>query len=1103
MAVPFRQFPRKRGPVVIVPASPSATISGQIRISSNPSVSPTTWKQPVNQPLRNRVPRRQQPHYPVKILAGAVPAAPTNLIAIPDSEYRVRLQWSDTNSDWSSFSVERSPDGVTYAQIVVTSSLFYLDLTTSTHTTYYYRVKAQNFNGYSIPSNVAQTLTDFANAPYTSKVEGWMFPTNPYSPVTDYTDGRVLNTIKPEYFTVATGGVVTQLNAPADGTYAYSSSNLLSVKGNSLRQVITVSSAYTNFHALMGSPTNQAAAITTLVNFCVTNGVDGIELDWEGYGSWTAGDYSTFKTFLSSLATSLHANNKVLMVDVPPISDGSVYSYLVQTLYQLKYEEIAPLVDYICVLAYDFEFDFGAGFPVQPTDWLQSIIKWAIAKVGWSSLGQIVIGMPAYGYHGTTGGFAITIDAYNDSAGLTGFATATRDSTSQEMTWTNAGSSFFFSDQTTLNFKRKTIEDMGILNVAVWYLGGNKWFTGRTEPVQSMAWIPPVKEPLKYRVPKRQQPRYPAFRFLVPTTGSSTITGQLRISSLPSVEVTDYIHGVNQPLRSRIPKRQQPFYPAKRFLVTTTASATLTGQLRISSAPSLELAGFIHDVNQPLKSRVPKRQQPSYLARRLLVTSVGSATLTGQLRISAAPSLEPTWFRPANQPLRSRIPKRQQIERQFVFLVASSTVNSTLTGQLRISAAPSLEHWTHPVNEPLRSRVPRRQQPRYPFYPGVGFRPYATNFGFENHPTYVADTEVSGSWIDGTLLGNSGTPYGWSATVGGIGSGAAFDTSVSHSGASSMRLSQASSNCAVLVSTYRISPPTIGSLPTEAFVLLPNTEYIITGYIRTNNVATNGVFLDFVQFSAAAVLLATTSSAKLSGTNSNWTQVQFIVTTSASAAYGGIILHHEVRGNISDVWFDDIAVEARPVVFQQPVNQPLRSRTPRRQQPQSAHLRPLFPTTASGTITGQLRISASPASEPTWIHPIQQPLRSRVSKRQQPVYPVKRFLTTTGTVAIISGQIRVSSAPNLNPSWIHAVNQFLRRRFPKRQQPVYPVRGYLATIPRASSATIGGQISIGGARAPKPPETDTTGIKPPEIDTSLVKPAEIDTASAKPPEVDL
>lgn len=430
----------------------------------------------------SRIPNRT-PGY-----GGQKPADLSNLAVVSDNEYRNVISWTDNSVApyaATNFVIERSTDGINYSPLYISDNRpYYIDLTCSPNTQYWYRVTARNSYGDGNVVGPVITTTPAAGQPWTAQIQGWVYPGNPYKPKADYSDGRDIYALKPEYATVNASGVIVERSDPTD-VDGYNIANAWSIRQYSQEQYFTVSSGYTNFALLMNSPTNQSNGITTLLGIAQKANFTGVELDMEGYGSWTDTDYTNFKSFVTSLVSTFHANNLKVMVCVPPIANTTNYGDLGQSLYKIKYEEIAPLVDYMCVLAYDYEYDYGAGVPVQPIGWVKAVCEYAINKVGWSNRSKIVIGMPSYGYHGTTGGFSITLDAYKDSVGYTGFSSATRDSESQEMMFTNAGSSYVFSDTVTLNAKRKAIEDMGIQKVSVWYMGGNLWFNGRVEPFRS------------------------------------------------------------------------------------------------------------------------------------------------------------------------------------------------------------------------------------------------------------------------------------------------------------------------------------------------------------------------------------------------------------------------------------------------------------------------------------------------------------------------------------------------------------------------------------------------------------------------------------------
>ena len=98
---------------------------------------------------------------------GTIPAAPTGLTATPISATQINLSWADVGGE-AGFKIERSTDNITFTQIgtTLTGVTTYPDNTVSGTQTYYYRVKATNASGDSLPSTVAsaQPLTPPAAA---------------------------------------------------------------------------------------------------------------------------------------------------------------------------------------------------------------------------------------------------------------------------------------------------------------------------------------------------------------------------------------------------------------------------------------------------------------------------------------------------------------------------------------------------------------------------------------------------------------------------------------------------------------------------------------------------------------------------------------------------------------------------------------------------------------------------------------------------------------------------------------------------------------------------------------------------------------------------
>ena len=93
---------------------------------------------------------------------GTPPDAPSNLSASAVSDTRIDLSWNDNSSNETSFRIQRSLDGVSFAEVGSTAAdvTSYADTGLAANTTYHYRVIANNTAGASGPTNTASATTD-------------------------------------------------------------------------------------------------------------------------------------------------------------------------------------------------------------------------------------------------------------------------------------------------------------------------------------------------------------------------------------------------------------------------------------------------------------------------------------------------------------------------------------------------------------------------------------------------------------------------------------------------------------------------------------------------------------------------------------------------------------------------------------------------------------------------------------------------------------------------------------------------------------------------------------------------------------------------------
>ena len=305
-----------------------------------------------------------------------------------------------------------------------------------------------------------------------TEIMAWVYPGSPACGARDeLSDGRKIYTLKVEYFRVEDGGMLRLLDEARAGCNGFSEKNIAYLKRYSLTQYVTVSTADTsNMDLFLEADDRTGTHVAELVLFVVEHGFTGVEIDFEDFGNWDQKIYERYKAFITRLGSELHRHNKKLMVDGPATGNAEEEAW-----YSWRYNDFTTLpVDQLVVMAYDYQFDTGAGNPVAPLAWIRDVVRWVVSR--YPDKNRLTIGIPSYGYRGTTGTQRFTLLTHHELQREPGFEQATRDSSSGEMTWERNGISYFYQDSRSMALKREVIESLGIRSISVWHLGGNPWF---------------------------------------------------------------------------------------------------------------------------------------------------------------------------------------------------------------------------------------------------------------------------------------------------------------------------------------------------------------------------------------------------------------------------------------------------------------------------------------------------------------------------------------------------------------------------------------------------------------------------------------------------
>lgn len=182
------------------------------------------------------------------------------------------------------------------------------------------------------------------------------------------------------------------------------------------------------------------------------------------------------------------------------------------------------------------------------------------------------------------------------------------------------------------------------------------------------------------------------------------------------------------------------------------------------------------------------------------------------------------------------------------------------------------------------------------------------NYDFEFVPPFTAAQTADG-WIDGTATGSATNDvYGWWASPRATAIAVQFDTTVSHSGSSSLKISTTNVTGRARIATTMQSVGQIVANSTNLPYLIPvapSTTYKVSAWLKTTTVV--GASIALTELNASFVVGANIALSSIAGTN-GWTYVTASGATSVTGIYLSVGLANDTAGNVSDAWFDDVIV---------------------------------------------------------------------------------------------------------------------------------------------------------------------------------------------------
>jgi spore germination protein len=227
---------------------------------------------------------------------------------------------------------------------------------------------------------------------------------------------------------------------------------------------------------ILADPVLARAHREALIEAALTNGWDGIDIDYENLPPMAG---PQFIDFLTALRDDLHQHDLMLSVAVPAREsddDSGTLAY--------SYQKLGQVADQVRLMTYDHSWSTSEAGPVAPVEWIEAVVAYAVERVPRE---KVMLGLATYGYD-WVGGSGKNLQATD--------AVALAERVGVEPTWDDnaAASTFDYSEDgqahtvwyenaRSLELKQRIALAEGLRGVAIWHLGGEDpgvWTSIRT-----------------------------------------------------------------------------------------------------------------------------------------------------------------------------------------------------------------------------------------------------------------------------------------------------------------------------------------------------------------------------------------------------------------------------------------------------------------------------------------------------------------------------------------------------------------------------------------------------------------------------------------------
>jgi spore germination protein YaaH len=278
--------------------------------------------------------------------------------------------------------------------------------------------------------------------------------------------------ISPFWYRVAADGHVTPYTT--EGGVSYEDPSILSfLRANGILVIPTVANILNGawdgalVSRIIADPALTTVNIESLVQLAVTQGYDGIDLDYENL---SASDRLAFTSFVNQLAVALHANGKLLAVNLyaktsEPGTWGGPQAQ--------DWWAIGQVVDQVRIMTYEYHWSTSGAGPIAPVDWVGDVLAFARTTM---PAEKIMQGVPLYGYD-WVGQSGVDVVWEQTMALVKQYGATVRWDAASASSWfeyvaKRARHTVWFENASSVDAKLQVNISQGVGGVSFWRLGG-------------------------------------------------------------------------------------------------------------------------------------------------------------------------------------------------------------------------------------------------------------------------------------------------------------------------------------------------------------------------------------------------------------------------------------------------------------------------------------------------------------------------------------------------------------------------------------------------------------------------------------------------------